>query len=102
MFIQEGTEKRELVPNGVGGYTGLDFPGQTIYFSRVLAEPLDAPTLQIAAADSAIAVFLDDVPLYADFDREKAAIGALRLPTLDAYRTEPVTISLPMDYRGGR
>ena len=100
VFIQEGTEKRELVPNGVGGYTGLDFPGQTIYFSRVLAEPLDAPTLQIAAADSAIAVFLDDVPLYADFDREKAAIGALRLPTLDAYRTEPVTISLPMDYRG--
>ncbi len=57
MFIQEGTKKRELVPNGVGGYTGLDFPGQTIYFSRVLAEPLDAPTLQIAAADSAIAVF---------------------------------------------
>lgn len=100
VFTQEGTEKRELVSNGVGGYTGLDFPGQTIYFSRVLAEPLDAPTLQIAAADSAIAVFLDDVPLYADFDREKAAIGALRLPTLDAYRTEPVTISLPMDYRG--
>lgn len=27
VFIQEGTEKRELVPNGVGGYTGLDFPG---------------------------------------------------------------------------
>ena len=38
VFTQEGTEKRELVPNGVGGYTGLDFPGQTIYFSRVLAE----------------------------------------------------------------
>lgn len=76
----EGTEKRELVPNGVGGYTGLDFPGQTIYFSRVLAEPLDAPTLQIAAADSAIAVFLDDVPLYADFDREKAAIARSDCP----------------------
>ena len=44
----------------------------------------------------------DDVPLYADFDREKAAIGALRLPTLDAYRTEPVTISRPWTTGAGR
>lgn len=100
VFTQEGQERRALTPDGIGGYTGLDFPGQTIYFSRVLQEPLEAPTLQIEAADSAIAVFLDGAPLYTDFDRETAAIGALRLPPLDHDRTEPVTISLPMDYQG--
>lgn len=100
VFTQEGAERTELTPDGLGGYTGLEFPGQTLYFSRVLEEPLDAPTLQIAAAESALAVFLDGALLYADFDRETAAIGGLQLPTLEGYREEPVTISLPADYRG--
>lgn len=100
VFTQEGEDRRVLTPDQLGNYTGLTEPGQTIYFSRVLQEDLDAPTLQIGAMESAIAVFLDGTLLYADFEQESMAIGSLRLPLLEGYRAEPVTISLPMDYQG--
>ena len=98
VFTQEGADRRELAPTLFGGYTGLDFAGQTIYFSRILGEDMDAPTLQIGAADGAIAVFLDNTLLYADFQIGETVIGGLRLLLLDSYRTEPVTLSLPADY----
>ena len=100
VYVREGEEARPLTPTGTGGYTGLTENGQTFYLSRTLSEPLDAPTLQLGPSESSVAVFLDDTLLYGDNVPEEAAIGSLRLPMLDAYRADPVTVSLPADYLG--
>lgn len=50
VYTQEGNTKTELIPDGFGGYSGLE-PGQTFYFSRIMNENLEAPTLQIGVAD---------------------------------------------------
>lgn len=36
VFTQEGDAATELDPDGFGGFYGLDEPGQTFYFSRVI------------------------------------------------------------------
>ena len=46
VYTQSHTDKTELIPTGFGGYTGVEL-GQTFYYSRVLKEELDKPTLQI-------------------------------------------------------
>ena len=99
VYTQEGSIRTELTPNGFGGYTGLEL-GQTFYFSRVMAEELDSPTLQIGTAERSFVVFLDAEVIYSDLPEQQAAIGALRLPMNEWMREEPITITLPADYHG--
>ena len=47
-----------LEADGFGGYIGLT-PGQTFYFSRLLDEELNNPTLQPGASDRNLSIFLD-------------------------------------------
>ena len=66
VFTQQGERVKELSPNGFGGFDRLDEPGQTFYFSRVLWEEVDGPTLRLDTGESAVAVFLDGAVLYTD------------------------------------
>lgn len=99
VYTQEGSTKTELTPNGFGGYTGLEL-GQTFYFSRLMTEDLDSPTLQISTAEWNFVVFLDGEVIYSDYPEQKAAIGQLHLPVNEWVREEPITITLPADYHG--
>ena len=53
---------------------------RTIYLSRLLAEELDSPTLQIGAFSKTYVVWLDDEVLYIDFPEGENRMGYLRLP----------------------
>ena len=99
VFVQEGEEVTELESNGFGGYTGLDL-GQTFYFSRVLEESLDAPTLQLGVVDRSFSVFLDGDLIYTDCPELDNRIGYLTLPMYGCDRMEQLTIFLPEDYPG--
>lgn len=99
VFIQEGETVTLLDPDGFGGYTGLEL-GQTFYFSRLLDEELDDPTLQLSAVDQNFSVFLDGELIYTDCPSQDNRIGYLTLPMSDWERTENLTISLPTDYHG--
>lgn len=99
VFIQEGEKVTELESNGIGGYTGLAL-GQTFYFSRVLEESLDAPTLQLGVVDRSISVFLDGDLIYTDCPELDNRIGYLTLPMYGWDRMEQLTIFLPEDYQG--
>ena len=100
VFTQEGETVTELTPDGYGGFTGIDFPGQTFYFSRIFQEELDSPALRIQASVSNLAVFLDGRLLYTDCPEQGGPIGSLALPTREWERFEPLVISLPQDYVG--
>ena len=73
----------ELAPDGYGGFDRLDELGQTFYFSRVLSEELDSPTLRLDTGNSAVSVFLDGAVLYTDCPELDNCIGYLRLPMLE-------------------
>ena len=98
VYTQEGETVTELVSDGVRGYTGLEL-GQTFYYSRVMSEELDNPTLQIGVGESTVSVWLDGVLIYTDFPEQENRIGYLHLPMNEWYR-DPITVSLPMDYQG--
>lgn len=98
VYTQEGETVTELTPNGIGGYTGLEL-GQTFYYSRVMSEELDSPTLQLGVGESTVSIWLDDVLIYTDFPEQENRIGYLHLPMNEWYR-DPITVSLPMDYHG--
>lgn len=100
VFIREGDTVTELEPNGFGGFDRLDEPGQTFYFSRVLSEEVDSPTLRLNTANCSVAVFLDGAPLYTDCPEQDNRIGYLRLPMLEWDREEPVVVTLPQNYQG--
>lgn len=100
IFVQEGEQRVALTADGMGGFTGLQEPGQTFYFSRTMTETLDSPTLRLNVANYSIAVFLDGKLLYTDCPELDNRIGYLNLPMLDFDRTEPVVLSLPLDYQG--
>ena len=99
VFTQEGDTITVLEPDGFGSYTGLEL-GQTFYFSRVLADELDSPTLQLGVADRNYSVFLDDELIYTDCPELDNRIGYLTLPMRALDQTEPITISLPANYYG--
>lgn len=99
VYTQEGNTKNELIPDGVGGYTGLEL-GQTFYFSRVLNEELDTPTLQLGAIDRTFSVWLNDNLIYTDCPDLDNRIGYLTLPMNDWERLDPIIISLPANYQG--
>lgn len=94
-----GTVK-ELTSHGTGAYSGLDYDGQTFYFSRQLTEDLDSPTLRIGAVNRTFSVFLDDELIYTDCPELDNRIGYLELPMLEFDRTDPIVVSLPLDYLG--
>lgn len=99
VFTSENGETTVLTPNGIGGYSGLSYAGQTFYFSRKLTEKLDSPTLRIGTANRSISVFLDDTLLYTDCpESSEKQIGELSLPMQEYDRAEPITISLPHNY----
>ncbi len=100
VFTQEGGTVTDLAPDGYGGFTGLDFMGQTFYCSRVLNEEVDEPTLQLETPNSSVAVFLDGELLYTDCPELDNRIGYMRLPMKEWVRTDLHTVSLPEDYKG--
>ena len=100
VFTQEGEAVTELAPDGFGGFDRLTEPGQTFYFSRVLSEEVDSPTLRLDTGNSAVTVFLDGAVLYTDCPELDNRIGDLRLPMLEWYREEPVLVTLPQNYQG--
>lgn len=100
VFTQEGETVTELTPDGCGGFDRLDELGQTFYYSRVMTEAVDSPTLCLDTANSAVTVFLDGAVLYTDCPELEGRIGALRLPMLAWYREEPVLVTLPQNYQG--
>lgn len=97
---QEGEEIVPLTPDGMGGFTGLTVPGQTVWFSRVMTEAVESPVLYLNTANRSVAVFLDGERLYTDCPELSGGVGELTLPMLGWDRTEPVAVSLPMDYAG--
>ena len=99
VFTQEGDAVTVLTPDSRGGYTGLE-PGQTFYFSRLMVEDLDTPTLRLRVTDQTFAIFLDGELIYTDFAHLDNRIGYLHLPAREAEVDETLTISLPADLRG--
>ena len=100
VFTQEGEAVTELAPDGYGGFDRLDELGQTFYFSRVMTEEVDSPTLRLNTANSAVTVFLDGAVLYTDCPELDNRIGDLHLPMLEWCREEPVLVTLPRNYQG--
>lgn len=100
VFTQEEEQQTILTADGMGGFTGLQKPGQTFYFSRALSETLDSPTLRLDASNRGMAVFLDGELLYTDCPKLDNRIGYLALPMLDWDRIETIVLSLPPDYHG--
>lgn len=98
VFTLEDGERSELTANGFGGFSGDVEPGEVFYFSRVLSEAVDAPTLQIDTSERAIAVFLDGTCLYSDGAMD-AVIGEVELAELGWKRGAPL-VPLPGDYLG--
>lgn len=98
VYTQEGETVTALTSDGIGGYMGLEL-GQTFYYSRVMSEELDSPTLQIGVGESTVSIWLDGVLIYTDFPEQENRIGYLHLPMNEWYR-DPITVSLPMDYQG--
>lgn len=100
VFTQEEEQQTILTADGMGGFTGLQKPGQTFYFSRALSETLSSPTLRLDASNRGMAVFLDGELLYTDCPELDNRIGYLTLPMLDWDRIETIVLSLPPDYHG--
>lgn len=100
VFTQEEEQQTILTADGMGGFTGLQKPGQTFYFSRVLSETLDSPALRLDTANQSIAVFLDGELLYTDCPELDNRVGYLTLPMLDWDRIETIVLSLPPDFHG--
>ena len=100
VFTQEGTEVTILEPDGIGGFPGLAYAGQTFYFSRVMTEQLDAATLQLGTANRSFAVFLDGTLIYTDCPDADNRIGYLTLASREWDRVDDITIALPDGYAG--
>ncbi len=94
------TADGNLTADGIGGFCGAIEPGQTFYFSRVLTEELDDPTLHLVAGGNSIAVFLDGVLLYTDQPEQTGGVGRLTLTPLEWWRDTAITVSLPVGYEG--
>lgn len=100
VFSDEKGKQKNLVPDKFGGYNGLDYAGQTFYYSREMTEQLDSPTLRIGVANRSVSIFLDDTLIYTDCPDADNRIGYLKLPMLEYDKSEPVVVSLPLDYVG--
>ena len=99
VYVADEETITELTPTGFGGYRGIEL-GQTFYYSRVMEEELDSPTLQIDTYERQYSVWLDDTLLYTDAPGLDNRIGYLTLPMSEWVREEPLVLSLPADYQG--
>lgn len=99
VFTQEKETRHGLEPLGWGSYTGLDYPSQTVYCSRMMTEEVNSPTLRLYTANRAVAVFLESEVIYTDCPEQDNRIGYLTLPTL-GWNRETLIITLPSDYLG--
>ena len=99
VFSQTGATVTELTGDGMGSYIGIE-PGETLYFSRVMEEELDSPTMQIGSVNRNFSVFLDGELVYTDCPGLDNRIGYLELPMKEWDELEPLTISLPADCQG--
>ena len=99
-FTQEGDVITPLVYDDFGSYNGLQYPGQTFYYARVMVEELDSATLSLATVNRNFSVFLDGVLIYTDCPEQDNRIGYLALPTRDWERSESIVVSLPENYVG--
>lgn len=100
IYTKENETISEIKPDEKNRLIGLSYLGQTFYYSRILTEELDSPTLQIGVANRTIAVFLDEQLIYTDCPELDNRIGYLTLPMLEQDRSKPITISLPTNYEG--
>ncbi|MGN0537124.1 MAG: hypothetical protein ACI4M3_04015 [Acutalibacteraceae bacterium] len=100
VYSNQQGKRKNLISDGSGGYSGLDYAGQTFYFSREMTETLDSPALRISVANRSISVFLDDALIYTDCPDADNRIGYLELPMCEFDKSEPVVVSLPLDYVG--
>ena len=99
VYTKNGEDVTELTPDGFGGYTGLEL-GQTFYYSRLMDEELDAPTLELGAGEQNFSIWLGDTLIYTDCPELDNRIGFVTLPMNSWLRDKPILISLPSDYRG--
>ena len=99
VFVRDGDTVTELDANAFGAYGSIT-PGQTIYFSRVMSERLENPTLQIDAVDRSFAVWLDNTLIYTDHPELDNRIGYVNLSMNRCDRSEAIMISLPNSYQG--
>lgn len=99
VFTREDDTITYLTSNGIGGYTGIEL-GQTLYFSRVLEDDLDSPTLQLGTINRNFSVFLDGELIYTDCPEQDNRIGYLKLPMREWEVFDPLTISLPANCHG--
>lgn len=100
VYTQEGDAVTPLVFDGLGCYEGLQYLGQTFYYSRVMQEKLSSPSLSLSPIDRNFSVFLDGELIYTDCPAEDNRIGYLTLPARQPERDEEITIALPGDYLG--
>lgn len=99
VYTNEAGTITELTPDGAGGYLGAGL-GQTFYYSRVLTEELDSPTLKVGSVNQTFSIFIGDTLIYTDYPEQENRIGYMTLPTLEFDRLETITVSLPPDYLG--
>lgn len=99
VYTHDGQQMTILEPDGYGGFEGLEL-GQTFYFSRVMEEELDSPTLQLPDGERNFSIWLDDKLIYTDCPELDNRIGHLTLPMREWYKSDPLTLSLAQDYPG--
>lgn len=100
VFLQTGEERTVLVPDQHMQYTGLDYNGQTFYYSTVIEGELPNAILVIGASDYGVSVFLDEELLYTNAPGSGDRIGDLELPMLSGESPRTLSIPLPAGHKG--
>lgn len=100
VYTEENGEKTLLTYEGGGYYSGLSYPGQVFYASRVMTESFDEPILQVEGGSFALSIFLDGGLLYTNDPAAGNRIGVLNFSGKIFSSTMPLQLSLPPDYFG--
>lgn len=100
VFLQTGETRTVLVPDQHMQYTGLDYNGQTFYYSAVIEQELPNAILVIGAGGYGISVFLDEELLYTTAPGSGDRIGTLELPMLSGDPSRTLSIPLPAGHKG--
>lgn len=100
VYTCEGDVVTPLTYDGLGCYDGLQYLGQTFYYSRVMTESIQSPSLSLDSINRNYSVFLDGTLIYTDCPEQDNRIGYLTLPSRDWERTENIIIPLPENYIG--
>lgn len=99
-YTCEGAGMTLMTVDSAGGFAGQAYPGQTVYFARVLEEDVDSPMLVLDTGNCSVVVFLTTDMIYTDCPEQDGGKGYLNLPMLEQSREEPVLVKLPRNYRG--